>query len=193
MVLFRKKGTDAKGSADFRDAFLERVLRTGDELMMIVGPEDGSCVCGDWVGAVVSVTGKDSQWPSLIDALDDGVFHEGCRHRLDAYATENHVEAEFCTKIAVAAMEKRRNSGALVARETDSPIGENPQNEFARLYDAAQSADASGATDTALAKCEAALAMLHEQDIFGEEQPQLEHVLEARIRTILRQQRASSE
>lgn len=190
MVLFRKKSGGAEEeNSEFRDAFLERVLRTGDELMTITGPEDGSCVCGDWVGAVVSVTGKDPDWPSLIDALDDGVFHESCRHRLDAYSPENRVEAEFCTRLAVAAMEQRRSGGGPLAVAGDaSPIEINPQNEFARLYDAAQRADASGAIDTALAKCEAALEMLHAQDIFGEDQPQLEHVLEARIRAIVRGQ-----
>lgn len=160
--------------------------------MTIVGPEDGSCVCGDWVGAVVSVSGTSDQWPPLLDALEDGVFHEGCQHRLERYSTENRIEAEFCTGLAVAAMKARAQDS--VANPLPSKTPANPrikcQQEFSKLYNAALLADETGAIDSALSKCEATLEMLHRQDVFGADQDQVEQVLEARIRGIVSQLRS---
>jgi hypothetical protein len=186
MVLFWKKYDDSSDqSAITGYDRLKRFLKTGDELMSIVGPEDGSCVCGDWVGAVVSVSGTSGDWPPLLDALEDGVFHEGCKHRLEAYSEANHVEAEFCTEFAVAAMHERKKdiSKSQSVDEVDSLFLR--QQKFSKLYNAAQCADESGAYDSALSKCEAALEMLHKDGLFGADQIRIEQVLEARIRGML--------
>jgi hypothetical protein len=194
MVLFWKKsGADHRREQIPAGDFLKRFLRSGQELVTIVGPEDGSCVCGDWVGAVVSISGESEEWPALLDAVEDGIFHEGCQHRLEAYSEENRVEAEFCTGLAVAAMNERmrqRRDEDVGPAEVASPT---PQQEFAKLYDAAKLADSNGATDSALSKCEAALEMLNHRDVFGEDQLQIERVLEARIRGILSQRARNSE
>ncbi len=186
MALFWKKPTTDDNSPSATEAsFLERMRQSGSELMTVIGPEDGACVCGDWVGAVVSVSGNSGHWPSLEDALSDGVFHADCRHGLLPYTGENHVEAEFCAQLAVAAMQSRQQQVAQgeAPAATVSPTTAR-QLEFAKLYNLAQQADHSNAIETAYAKCKAALSMLEAEDIFGEEQAQVEQVLAARIRSI---------
>lgn len=187
MVLFWKKSTSIaiESPTSSEEPFLDRMRQSGHELMTVVGPEDGACVCGDWVGAVVSVSGEDADWPSLEDALIDGVFHPECRHGLLPYTGENHVEAEFCTQLATVAMQSRQQQAS---KGEESPATLHPittrQLEFTRLYNLAQQADQSGAVETAYAKCQAALAMLKEEDIFGDEQAHVELVLAARMRAI---------
>lgn len=194
MVLFWKKsGTDDNRDPIPGGDFLRRFLRSGQELVTIVGPEDGSCVCGDWVGAVVSISGESKEWPALLDAVEDGIFHEGCQHRLEAYSVENRVEAEFCTGLAVAAMGERRRQRRDEEAGRAEAVSPTPQQKFAKLYDAAKLADSNGATESALSKCEAALEMLNHHDVFGEDQHQIEHILEARIRGILSQRVKDSE
>ena len=184
MVLFWKKSASdvIESPEPGEPSFLERMRDCGEELMTVVGPEDGSCVCGDWVGAVVSISGTSEEWPSLESAIGDGVFHDECRHGLLPYAGENKVEAEFCSQLAVKAMELRQTQG------TPPPGTLNPstarQLEFAKLYNLAQQADSSGAIETAYAKCKAAMEMLMDEDIFGDEQAHVEQVLEARMRAI---------
>lgn len=184
MVLFWKKSNadSIESPEPGEPSFYNRMRASGEELMTVVGPEDGSCVCGDWVGAVVSISGTSDEWPSLESAISDGVFHDECRHGLLPYTGENKVEAEFCSQLAVKAMELRQTQGE------SEPATVNPstarQLEFAKLYNLAQQADDSGAIETAYAKCKAALDMLLDEDIFGEEQSQVEQVLESRIRAI---------
>lgn len=181
-----KNGRGAEQHTIYRKRTTQKFLQSDEELLTIVGPEDGSCVCGDWVGAVVSVSGTSENWPALLDALEDGVFHEGCQHRLEAYSPENQGEAEFCTELALVAMQERRREN-LTRKASTSATDDTArlQQEFAKVYNAARSAEASGAFDAALSKCEAALEMLHEEDLFDVDQNRVEQVLKARIRGIL--------
>jgi hypothetical protein len=122
----------------------------------------------------------------LLDALEDGVFHEGCQHRLEAYSPKNRVEAEFCTQLALVAMEERRktrSTGKTSKSSTDTTA--ERQQEFSKIYNAARRAETNGAFDAALSKCEAALEMLHHEDLFDADQARVEQVLKARIRGIL--------
>lgn len=182
MALFRKKSTTgvAQTPDPHEASFLERMRQSDATLMIVVGPEDGSSVCGDWVGAVVSVPGNDPDWPSLEEAIEDGVFHAHCRHGLSPYVGEDQVEAQFCTQLAVVAMQSRRAS----AHPSALHLTTTRQHEFAKLYHLAQQADSANAIETAYVKCAAALEMLKEENIFGAEQAQVEEVLKARLRAI---------
>ena len=193
MNLFRKQKKSVREDSSFSLPYsdlVKKLITSDSELLRIIGPEDGGSVCGDWVGSVVSVSGKSKEWPALIEAVEDGVFHPGCRHRLESYKPEQHeTEAKFCTQLALAARDRRRNGDA---QESANPVTEmlskdpSPeQMDFEKLYAAARKAEASGAAETALAKCEAALDVLHAHDMYGEQQAIVEKALEARIRTIL--------
>lgn len=155
--------------------------------MIVTGPEDGGSVCTDWVGAVVSVSGANPRFPSLVDALDDGLFHARCRHRLLPYRPEEgEAEALFCTKLALAGMMQRGlDRGAARAPRPGSPL-EEPQARFARIYDQAREAEQSRRPEMALHFCQEALALVSQQDVFGEDQPGIERVLRGRMQTILR-------
>lgn len=165
---------------------LSRLLQSGRDLMVVIGPEDGSSVCTDWVGAVVSVSGRHPEFPALVDAVEDGLFHPGCRHVLKPYQPpEGEAEALFCTKWAAAAMRRRRSNGA----ERNGTSARNPvdyREQFARLYEVARSEEAAGAADKALYYCQTALILLRKHDVFGADQPGVERILKARIQTILR-------
>jgi len=42
-------------------------------------------LCRPWEGKVVSLSGDDPNYPSLDEAIADGMFHPNCRHTLGAY------------------------------------------------------------------------------------------------------------
>lgn len=57
----------------------------GYDLAFIDG-HAGSCpVCQAWEGVIVSVSGNNTDYPSLSDAEDDGVFHPNCIHLIATY------------------------------------------------------------------------------------------------------------
>lgn len=157
------------------------------DLMLVTGPEDGGSVCTDWVGAVVSVSGADRRFPSLVDALEDGLFHPGCRHKLIVYRSEDgEAEAEFCTKIAVAGMTRRgEERGRMVMEATDA--GEDaPRAQFMRWYDLARDKEKTITPELALHFCQEALGVLARRNVFGDDQPMIERVLKGRMQTVLR-------
>ena len=55
----------------------------------------GACpLCAAWEGVVVSVSGESKEYPSLDDAIADGVFHPRCLHHLATYYEGiSHVQA----------------------------------------------------------------------------------------------------
>ena len=155
--------------------------------MVVTGPEDGGSVCSDWIGAVVSVGGRSEYFPALVDAIEDGVFHVGCRHKLIPFRREEgEAEALFCTKFALTAMVRRKRNGKAkpAASPDEEPAADREQ--FAGLYDGAREAECDGRTAEALEYCQAALRMLAKNDIFGPYQAEVVRVLKGRMQTILR-------
>jgi hypothetical protein len=192
MGLFRKKdsGSGASPPSSLNlDTVVRKFLKSDGDLVKIAGPEDGGSVCGDWVGAVVSVSGSNPSWPSLLEAVEDGVFHPGCRHRLQAYVSErDEAEALFCTNLARAARDRRKGISPAPDSDAASLFAYDPspeQMDFEKLYASARQAESVGAMETALSKCEAALELLHQHNIYGAQQVGVEQALEARIRAVL--------
>ena len=162
----------------WRKSAPERKAGFETELMQVTGPDDGSCVCGDWLGAVVSVSGHSEAFPSLDEALRDGVFHEGCRHKLVSYVpdstdSEKNWHALFCTELAVSAMNAR------VAK-----LRQTLQKTFTRLYEEARQADGEKNYALAHAKCTETLELVRNKNVFGRRQERMERALKARIRSI---------
>lgn len=154
--------------------------------MVVVGPEDGGSVCTDWVGAVVSVSGADHRFPALVDALEDGLFHPNCRHKLVPYRTEEgEAEALFCTKLAVAGMSHRSQS-VQPTETAPLPNGEEPRAYFTRCYDLARNAEQSRLPEMALRYCQEAIMLLTRREVFGDDQAMIQRVLKGRMQTILR-------
>lgn len=199
MVRFWKKGRRAFGKTDpkpDRQEILQRLYPEPMPHALVIGPEDGACVCGDWVGAVLSIEGDDANFPSLDAAIADGLFHHGCRHGLEVFelsavTPETLVEAQISTKHAVTTLERR------ITERPFRDVGDDPQEssvpvdkaamreEFTRLYARARQEDTHGPQDAVLETCRSALYLLREADLFGEEQAAVELALRARIRTLI--------
>lgn len=184
------------------DSLLARLREEGIELVRVVGPSDRDDLCLDWVGAVLSVSGRTSGVPSLAQALRDGLLHPGCRHTLVAFnprtvSPKRLEDAKRCTEHAMAAMAARakgkeppflesryqlqRDAARRAAQASESNGFVPPKSKFQRVYEAARKADAAGDTATALLKCRAALELLREHDLFGAAQSRLIQTLEERI------------
>lgn len=178
-----------------------RFKNQGVELVTVIGPSDKDDPCLDWVGAVLSLTGQYPGVPTLAQAIEDGLFHPGCRHTLVAFnprtATDRRIyEAEVRTRHAMAAKAARLRGEKppyLPARQQlldeQRRLGLAPQQgmvatqrlKFQRVYEAARKADAAGDNAMALLKCRAALELLKEADLFGSAQEKLMRAIETRI------------
>jgi hypothetical protein len=166
---------------------LDQFRTTPSDLMVITGPEDGGSVCSDWIGAVVSVGGRSSYFPALVDAIEDGVFHVGCRHKLIPFRREEgEAEALFCTKFALTAMVRRKRNGKSRPEPLPAADPSTERERFAGLYDGAREAERDGRTAEALEYCQAALRFLGTTDVFGAHQSEVARVLKGRMQTILR-------
>lgn len=189
-MLFWKRKREARqnGPPGRWADLLVAVAKAETDLMVVVGPEDGGSVCTDWVGAVVSVSGADRRFPALVDAIEDGLFHDACRHRLIPYRTEEgEAEALFCTKVAVAGMTQRmrdRQGGATPSAAGAPDAG--PRTQFLRYYDLARDAEKAQQPQIALHYCQEALTFLAQREVFGDDQLMIERVLKGRMQTILR-------
>lgn len=178
---FKKKTGPSAPPGQALDRFLAGLdSEEAHDLCQVAGPEDGACVCNDWIGAVLSLRGVPGENPSLADAIADGVFHDGCRHWLLPFASEQGsgtdiARAVFCTNLARDTFKARRQ-----ARDSDLQV------EFTRLYDWARRIEKAGAQRVAMALCEGALRLLNANDVFGDRQAEVAQTLAARIATIHR-------
>ena len=61
-------------------------LVANDVTLGIISADGSPCeICVDWEGEIVSLDGSDDNYPSLDDAIADGLFHPNCEHTCDAY------------------------------------------------------------------------------------------------------------
>jgi hypothetical protein len=168
---------------------LGQLVESPGDLRVVTGPDDGGSVCSDWVGAVVSVGGRSEYFPPLVEAVEDGLFHPGCRHKLIPFKREEgEAEALFCTKWALAAMLRRRSNGDGSASSRSDEGAEKSREDFRREYDLARQREQAGDTEQALHHCQTALRMLAATDLFGADQDGVARVLKGRMQTILRAQ-----
>lgn len=63
-----------------QDTILENFADKGD-LVEVVGSNSCKCsVCEKYYGKILSLTGKDPNYPSLAEAKEEGLFHPNCVH-----------------------------------------------------------------------------------------------------------------
>jgi len=190
-----------------RSYLLGRLADAGMELVVVIGPRDKDDPCLDWVGAVLSVSGRTRGFPTVAQAIKDGLFHPGCRHNLAVYnpaavSPERAAEARACTLHALAAMSARaagKQPPSLPIRtwlqereraKADSPeeraraIAANSRLKFERVYEAARRADEEGDVQTTLLKCRAALDILREEDLYGGAQDRIIAALEDMLKKL---------
>jgi hypothetical protein len=78
-----------------RESFVDTLAESGIGYARISNDsplESSTEVCARWAGKIISVGGTDPDFPSYQDALDDGMFHPNCLHRLEPVLPEQ-VEA----------------------------------------------------------------------------------------------------
>lgn len=68
-----------------RAGFIDSMIARGKDLVY-PSAHRGCCPkCAPWEGVVLSISGDDPNHPSLQDAIDSGLFHPNCKHRLLEY------------------------------------------------------------------------------------------------------------
>jgi hypothetical protein len=78
-MVFRTKAIEARNMG-----LANRMSENGYDLVQ-VSSHFGSCdLCAPWQGEILSTTGQTTGYPSLNDAMSDGLFHPNCRHAINA-------------------------------------------------------------------------------------------------------------
>ena len=68
--------------------YVDTMQEYGYDLAIIDGHAGACPICAAWEGVIVSVSGNDSDYPSLDDAENDGCFHPRCMHGITTYYPE---------------------------------------------------------------------------------------------------------
>ena len=67
----------------YNNGVVSQMLHKGQDLAYITSYATCQCdICTQWEGKIVSLTGKTEGYPTLDDALAEGMFHPNCLHRL---------------------------------------------------------------------------------------------------------------
>ena len=66
----------------------EEFLEHGEDLIQVSAHNSQCPYCSAWEGKILSLTGTTKGYPTVGDAMMDGLFHEGCRHSTALYIQE---------------------------------------------------------------------------------------------------------
>lgn len=70
------------------DAMNARLQAEGYDLVQVSSHGADCDLCSDWEGEILSISGRNPNYPSVADAEADGLFHPNCKHRLLPYHPE---------------------------------------------------------------------------------------------------------
>jgi Phage minor capsid protein 2 len=70
-------------------ATIEKAKDLNQDLLKVSSHSNESEFCQKWSGKILSISGKDKKYPSLKDALNDGLFRRGCRHSPTIFVQTN--------------------------------------------------------------------------------------------------------
>ena len=77
-MLIRTKAVEARNAG-----VANRMVENGYDLVQ-VSSHGATDVCGDWEGAILSVSGQTEGYPTVDEAQADGLFHPNCEHAINA-------------------------------------------------------------------------------------------------------------
>lgn len=78
-MLFRTKAVEARNRG-----LVNRMVENGYDLVQ-VSAHFGSCkLCAPWQGKILSISGKEKGYPTVLQAEKSGLFHPNCRHAINA-------------------------------------------------------------------------------------------------------------
>ena len=68
-----------------REAHMQRVQENGRDLVVVSSHAESCEICDPWEGQVLSISGDDDRYPSVDEAVSEGLHHPNCGHHLTAY------------------------------------------------------------------------------------------------------------
>jgi hypothetical protein len=68
-----------------RECYINTLAAEGQDLVIVSDHGTVCHLCKPWEGQVLSLTGASKDYPTLEDAIVDGLFHPNCQHILIAY------------------------------------------------------------------------------------------------------------
>lgn len=187
---------------------------SGTEFVLVAGNPGDDGPAAYWVGAALSVKGGEKGFPTVEEAIADGLFYPGCTRHLVPFEPRRVSAArrgvvEAATRYAVRAKKARERGEPMPARDPllgansharpvkeDAPAetglsqeelakrAQNARVKFERVYEAARKAISEGDTALALQKCKAAADILREGPAFSGQQDSLLTELEDRIQQL---------
>ena len=66
------------------------ILDHGEDLVIISSHPKACELCVPWQGKVLSLSGKNKDYPSMQEAVSAGLFHPNCRHSFNLFMEELH-------------------------------------------------------------------------------------------------------
>ena len=86
-----------------RESYLDTIVENGDDLVRIQPSGDSCMICDRWVGLIISISGKNPNYPSYRDSLEAGMWHPNCDcfiKRVDETVDAKIIEEQADTKNA---------------------------------------------------------------------------------------------
>ena len=85
IATYAEMATRAASGNAMLQGHIDRQIELGRDLIKITS-HAGSCpLCAKYQGAILSISGNDTRYPSLESAQQNGLFHVGCEHSLTGY------------------------------------------------------------------------------------------------------------
>lgn len=67
------------------EGIVNEAAELGEDLVEVSSHADPCPLCEPWEGAILSLSGTSSEYPSLQEAEEDGLFHPNCIHSMSVY------------------------------------------------------------------------------------------------------------
>ena len=127
----------------YNNGVVSQMLHKEQDLAYITSYATCQCdICQQWEEKVVSLTGKTEGYPTLDDALGEGMFHPNCLHRLRPYIKEFTEEfSGYSKQEAINAVKDYQDqgytliNGVLRGTEEDLPELRNKANQISALIE----------------------------------------------------------
>ena len=82
-MLARTKAVEARNQG-----LTNRMLALGYDLVQVTNHRSDHPACAYWEGKILSLSGKTSGYPTLQQAIEDGLFHPNCQHAINVFQPE---------------------------------------------------------------------------------------------------------
>lgn len=85
IATYAEMATRAASGNAMLQGHIDRQIELGRDLIKVTS-HAGSChLCAKYQGAILSISGNDTRYPSLESAQRNGLFHVGCEHSITGY------------------------------------------------------------------------------------------------------------